>query len=325
MPTGEAARDPGVVTGACTRPPDPGYYSRAVITGQPRLRAEGTQPSQGARRPATVLVWLGGALGDTLLGYPALAALRTWAPDGRIVLVSRPAYAAFAATSGLVDQVVDSDGAMAGALFGGSSRPLEAPELAVIWSAAYRELSEQVQNMGARVIIAAPPRPSDPRHQARYLLDCLRPLGVRRTLLPAPPPLLNAAPRAEQALLGGHLGRTALLHPGAGSAWKCWPLASWLILAEALSARGLVVRWSFGPDDERLRADLFVVAPEWRPATLPVLPLPRFADLLARCGLFVSPDTGVAHLAALLQTPQITLFGPTDPRRWRPLSRKAVL
>ena len=283
------------------------------------------KPSQSERRPATILVWLGGALGDTLLGYPALASLRRWAPSAYIRLLGRPSYAAFALSTGLVDQVVDSAGPSAGSLFGRGAPTLEAPELAVIWSAAYAEIARRFEDMGTKVVIAAPPRPSDVRHQARYLLDCLGPLGVPRVLVPAPPPALERLPPAIQSLVLGPPRRTVLLHPGAGSAWKCWPLTSWLSLGEALANRGYAVCWSFGLEDERLRAAFLGVAPARRSMIWPELPLAQFAALAAQCALFVSADTGVAHLAALLRAPQVTLFGPTDPRWWRPMSRLAAL
>jgi ADP-heptose:LPS heptosyltransferase len=274
------------------------------------------------RRPASIFVWLSGALGDTLLAYPALAALRKWATGARITFTTRPTYGAFALSAGLVDRILDVDLQQANALFGAGRPDSEPTELAVVWSSAYREFAQQFDRQGVRVVIAAPPMPTDTRHQARYLLDCLRPLGIPKPMTAAPPPPLLPLSHADAARLGRE-GPVALLHPGAGARWKQWPVANWLALADGLSAHGYTVRWSFGADDADTRLALLADRPSARGALLAEETLPRFAALLAQCALLVSADTGVAHLAALLRVPQVTLFGPTDPRRWRPLSRVA--
>jgi ADP-heptose:LPS heptosyltransferase len=54
-----------------------------------------------------------------------------------------------------------------------------------------------------------------------------------------------------------------------------------------------------------------------RPALLPAV--------LAELDVLVSGDTGVAHLAAALGTPVVTLFGPTDPRLSAPRGRATVV
>lgn len=41
--------------------------------------------------------------------------------------------------------------------------------------------------------------------------------------------------------------------------------------------------------------------------------LETLAAVIARCALFVSPDTGPAHLAAAVGTPLVALYGPTSP------------
>jgi ADP-heptose:LPS heptosyltransferase len=43
------------------------------------------------------------------------------------------------------------------------------------------------------------------------------------------------------------------------------------------------------------------------------------AALIDRLDLFISNDTGPAHIAYALGTPSITIFGPADYRRWAPL------
>ncbi len=47
------------------------------------------------------------------------------------------------------------------------------------------------------------------------------------------------------------------------------------------------------------------------------LTLMESAALIAGAKLFIGIDSGPSHLAAAMQTPQITLFGPTNPFHWR--------
>ena len=43
------------------------------------------------------------------------------------------------------------------------------------------------------------------------------------------------------------------------------------------------------------------------------------AALISKLNLFISNDTGPAHVACAVNTPSITLFGPADYARWMPL------
>lgn len=45
---------------------------------------------------------------------------------------------------------------------------------------------------------------------------------------------------------------------------------------------------------------------------------------VSACDLVVGNDTGTMHLAAACGVPTLTLFGPTDPRKWNPLTSTAV-
>lgn len=50
--------------------------------------------------------------------------------------------------------------------------------------------------------------------------------------------------------------------------------------------------------------------------------LPELAALLARCDLVISNDSGPVHVAAAVGTPTITIFGPSDDLKYRPLGEK---
>lgn len=103
----------------------------------------------------------------------------------------------------------------------------------------------------------------------------------------------------------------AVLHLGASSALKFWPAARWQALAEWLNAQGITPVWSAGTKETALVAQ---VDPTRRyPSYAGQLDLLQMAHLLKQARLMVCPDTGVAHLGRLTDTPTVTLFGPGSP------------
>ena len=50
--------------------------------------------------------------------------------------------------------------------------------------------------------------------------------------------------------------------------------------------------------------------------------LQELAALLARCDLVISNDSGPVHVAAAVGTPTITIFGPSNDVKFRPLGEK---
>lgn len=103
-------------------------------------------------------------------------------------------------------------------------------------------------------------------------------------------------------------GRYCVLHVGASSPLKQWPAERWRELASWLAGCGFAIALSAGPGEESL-LDAVDPAQEWRryPGTLE---LAAFWHLVANAALLVCPDTGVAHLARLIGTPTVALFGP---------------
>ncbi|MBV8400732.1 MAG: glycosyltransferase family 9 protein [Acetobacteraceae bacterium] len=55
------------------------------------------------------------------------------------------------------------------------------------------------------------------------------------------------------------------------------------------------------------------------------LGLAKTTALLAGSRLVVAVSTGILHLAAALDVPVVALYGPTNPDRWGPLSKKAIV
>lgn len=99
-----------------------------------------------------------------------------------------------------------------------------------------------------------------------------------------------------------------------GTTWssKRYPVAFWQELARLAGAQGLGVHLPQGDDEERARAGSISQAGA-HVRVLPRLCLTDLARELAGSRAVVGADTGLAHLAAALSVPSITLYGATRP------------
>ncbi len=98
---------------------------------------------------------------------------------------------------------------------------------------------------------------------------------------------------------------------------KRWMPERFAAIARELLARGWQVVMTGAPTVEQ-RAQLAAVSA--------VTPLPALSDLrigelvavIAGARLFIGNDSGPAHIAAAVRTPQVVLFGPASSVRWHP-------
>ena len=124
--------------------------------------------------------------------------------------------------------------------------------------------------------------------------------------------LLRRLPRANRPWIG--------LHAGARPPARRWPAEYFAMVADDFAWRfGGQVILTGGPGEEAT-----VQAVVERMKTQPVClvgetSLGGLAALISELDLFVSNDTGPAHIANAVDTPSITIFGPADYRRWAPL------
>lgn len=93
---------------------------------------------------------------------------------------------------------------------------------------------------------------------------------------------------------------------------KHWPEDHWRGLIELVQPMGLRVKLPWGAEHEHQRAQRLAEGFEYV-EVLPKLSLEAVAQQLAGACAVVSVDTGLSHLTAALDRPNITLYGPTDP------------
>lgn len=99
-----------------------------------------------------------------------------------------------------------------------------------------------------------------------------------------------------------------------GTTWsnKHWPEEHWIALAKIANENDFVVKIPWGNETEFLRAQRIAGQ---RNIVLEKLDLKSMAQILVNASGVVGVDSGLVHLATALNTPVVSLYGPTDPRR----------
>ena len=162
----------------------------------------------------------------------------------------------------------------------------------------------------------------DERHVVYTNLGVLETLGIHVTVPEFPIDRVESAAASEIARATG--GRYAILNPGAAWPNKRWMPARFGALAAELRARhGLTSVVTWGPGEEDLARA--VVDASSGAATLS--PKTAIADVVAlarAAAVYVSGDTGPAHIATAVGTPIVGIYGPTRPTRNGPLAKADI-
>ncbi|MDZ7373153.1 MAG: glycosyltransferase family 9 protein [candidate division KSB1 bacterium] len=284
-------------------------------------------------------------LGDFLLATPVLRALRKRFPEARLGVVVRGYTEPVVRHLPHVDEILVVREALhewtVPSLLDFLRRLLGGWDLAVVLNTVSHSLTSDLiarfsrarwtmgpahlrfpgtrRNFFYNVEVSAHPGPV--RHQSLRNLDIVRPLGIDR-----------ADPREEMCLLPSEiqhlrqrlnqLGVTEeellVVHPGAGKPGNRWPAERFGEAARRLSSEyplRTVVVW--GPREESLGRRTLLSAP---PDSVGIsgLTIRELAALFRLARLVLCNDTGSMHLAAAVGTPLVAIFGPTDPREWKP-------
>jgi ADP-heptose:LPS heptosyltransferase len=108
---------------------------------------------------------------------------------------------------------------------------------------------------------------------------------------------------------------------GSREARKNWPLARFCQVAQTLLAQGLTPVFFLGPMEQAPAAEIEAAVPGAVVVTgqgLASRDLDRLIAQGQRLTLLLANDNGVGHLLGAAGVPVVSLFGPTDPARWRP-------
>jgi predicted lipopolysaccharide heptosyltransferase III len=167
-------------------------------------------------------------------------------------------------------------------------------------------------------------------HTVDYNLALLGPLSVRnvsralRLELPQEAREKATALRRDSEVNEPYV----IFHPGSARAEKFWEPQRWAdVIEHARSGSQISVVLTGGAS----RAEQKHLREIKHRLRQPVVDLSGKTDLLTlaalieRARLLVTVDSAPMHLAAATQTPQVILFGPTNPFHWRPLESPALI
>jgi predicted lipopolysaccharide heptosyltransferase III len=167
-------------------------------------------------------------------------------------------------------------------------------------------------------------------HTIDYNLALVRPLGVRN-VFPALHLELPQKAREKANVLRRNLKISepyVIFHPGSARAEKFWEPQRWADVIEHARSGSQISVVLTGGASKAEQTHLREVKGRLR---RPVVDLSGKTDLLTlaalieRARLLVTVDSAPMHLAAATQTPQVILFGPTNPFHWRPREGPALI
>jgi ADP-heptose:LPS heptosyltransferase len=261
-----------------------------------------------------------GALGDFVVTFPILKALRATIP--RIDGICRSSFGRLAVDLGVLDTSYPLESARFTSLYTDLIDPV-----VVNLMSTYRSillfsfsglLERSVKKINEPLVIRILPWPaaSQKNHITEFLACQVRNSNLlgeeaRRRFSQALRHLKSDTSRKRRS------DARVIISPGAGSVKKRWPLERYLMVAAELKKRGLQPSILLGPAEVDLEA-MLQHSPQSQPQVVKTRTFQELITVLESAAIYIGNDSGVSHLAAFLGVPTLVIFGPSDPERWRP-------
>ena len=296
--------------------------------------------------PLNILIVRLSSIGDIVLASPLIRALRERFPDGEIDFLVRSDYADLVRYNPRLSRVLIYDPASGGSGLRKLRRQIMASDYDVVldihrnWRSVYLRRARQVLKVkkyyGRRLLLvylkinrySSLPEPAL-SVAGRYLMAAA-PLGVTikdLTLECFIPPEVQQAVAREWAHLS-QLGVQVVMAPGSKHFTKRWPPSHFVRLIQMIYDR---IGWKTlllgAPEERSLLQHIIGSAGDNLAIGLPrELRLLEAAAFIQKARLFISNDSGLMHLAAAFQVPQIAIFGSTTRELgFFPINPRAVV
>ncbi|MBA3634191.1 MAG: glycosyltransferase family 9 protein [Acidobacteria bacterium] len=111
--------------------------------------------------------------------------------------------------------------------------------------------------------------------------------------------------------------KIALVHPTAAFDTKQWATENFARVAEFLSEKGFNTIAVAAKNERGVLENLKKLS-RVPVLTFEDLTLPEITALVSKAKIFIGNDSGIAHIAAAVQTPSVVIFGSSNINHWRP-------
>ena len=284
-------------------------------------------------------------IGDLILTTPAITAVREKFPEARITLVISEECKALAPAIRGVDRLLIMPrglrglGTLSKTASGGFDYCVDFTRndrsaLVVFLSRAKKRIvSFRIKvrsKFRTRFYNEFVPHRMRDMHTVDYHLALLAPLGIENSSAAVQLDLPESAIKSAEELLETHNVRRQFIifHPGSARAEKFWDARRWSeVINHAAEHHDVDVVLTGGPSlfeqthISDIRSKLRCAVADLSGKT----DLLTLAALVARARMLVTVDSAPMHLAAGTRTPQVILFGPTNPFHWRPRESAALI
>jgi lipopolysaccharide heptosyltransferase II len=175
-------------------------------------------------------------------------------------------------------------------------------------------------------------RPSYRMHDKDENLSLIRYLGLETNYSSAPILDVSEADNqyASKYLEANNVDQNELLigmQPGSGNNMLCkrWPVENFAKLADILISKYKAKIIFFGGGDNKTLLSSIVSLMMRKPLIICGEKLLRTSAIIEKCNIFISNDSGLAHIAAAVGVPVVSMFGATNPARTGPCGKDVII
>lgn len=163
---------------------------------------------------------------------------------------------------------------------------------------------------------------------SEHILEIVRPFGIDTKDLSSQISFDDADLKVAKSFLSEieHNSKAKIigLHVGAGKPANRWSLLNYVELIKKINENFNCIFYLTGSDSDKEEVEFVIRNLKINLNKFLNRDIPQVAALISISDLFITNDTGIMHVAGTTSTPQISMFGPTNPFNWAPCGKNKI-